>query len=305
LTVTNLTLTSNYIQSSPFTDLNLVPGTGFVNLTTIINGTTTTAKIVGMGATVDGDIGTTAVTKQYFEDKLALSLGGYVGRKPYTLSLDITDFQNVNDEIIAYLDLAIPVDGYGNPYYAQPTGSRCTVLCTRYTQNTSTYVLSNLNTSTIKTLLTYVTAVARNTVTNALSTVSSTSTLVVTDFNLAGNVTITPPPPTITRTVKLFVVDNGYWTFVNDVDINYMISNSTSTITTGVKTFTVNNKKAAFSSTGTSVIIRETETQVNYLEGMITSWGTGTNINDMTVNVTTAYDTADTSTYGSWIIRLA
>jgi len=308
LTVTNLTLTSNYIQSAAFTDLNLVPGTGFVNLTTVIAGTTTTAKIIGMGATEDTDVGTTAVTKQYFEDKIALSLGGYVGRKPYTLSLDITDFQNINDEIIAYLDLAIPVDGYGNPYYAQPTGSRCTVLCTRYTQNTATYVLSNLNTSTIKTLINYVTNVAftsSNTVSSYISTVSNTSTLVVTDFDLAGNVTITPPPPTITRTVKLFVVDNGYWTFVNDVDINYMISNSTATITTGVKTFTVNNKKTAFDSTGTSVIIRETDTQVNFLQGIITSWGTGTNINDMTVDVTTAFDTADTSTYGSWIIRLA
>jgi hypothetical protein len=308
LTVTNLTLTSNYIQSAAFTDLNLVPGTGFVNLTTVIAGTTTTAKIIGMGATEDTDVGTTAVTKQYFEDKIALSLGGYVGRKPYTLSLDITDFQNINDEIIAYLDLAIPVDGYGNPYYAQPTGSRCTVLCTRYTQNSSTYVLSNLNTSTIKTLINYVTNVAftsSNTVSSYISTVSNTSTLVVTDFDLAGNVTITPPPPTITRTVKLFVVDNGYWTFVNDVDINYMISNSTATITTGVKTFTVNNKKTAFDSTGTSVIIRETDTQVNFLQGIITSWGTGTNINDMTVDVTTAFDTADTSTYGSWIIRLA
>jgi len=308
LTVTNLTLTSNYIQSDTFNDINLVPGTGFVNLTTTISGTTTTAKIVGMGQTEDGDSGSTAVTKQYFEDKISLSLGGYVGRKPYTLSLDITDFQNINDEIIAYLDLSIPVDGYGNPYYAQPTGSRCTVLCTRYDATTATYVLDNLNTSTIKTLLTYVTDVAftsTNTVSSYISTVSNTSTFVVTDFNLAGSVTIATPMPRITRTVKLFVVDNGYWTFVEDVDNNFMISNSTATITTGTKTFTVNNKKPAFDNTGTNVIIRETETQVNFLEGTITSWGTGTNINDMTVDVTNAFDTADTSTYGSWIIRIA
>jgi hypothetical protein len=308
LTVTNLTLTSNYIQSDPFNDINLVPGTGLVNLTTVIAGTTTTAKIVGMGQTVDGDSGSTAVTKQYFEDKIALSLGGYVGRKPYTLSLDITDFQNINDEIIAYLDLAIPVDGYGNPYYAQPTGSRCTVLCTRYDATTATYVLNNLNTSTIKTLINYVTGVSftsTNTVSSYISTVSNTSTLVVTDFNLAGNVTIATPMPRITRTVKLFVVDNGYWTFVEDVDNNFMISNSTATITTGTKTFTVNNKKAAFENTGTSVVIRETDTQVNFLQGTISSWGTGTNINDMTVSITSAFDTADTSTYGSWIIRIA
>jgi hypothetical protein len=168
--------------------------------------------------------------------------------------------------------------------------------------------LDNLNTSTIKTLLTYVTDVAftsTNTVSSYISTVSNTSTFVVTDFNLAGSVTIATPMPRITRTVKLFVVDNGYWTFVEDVDSNFMISNSTATITTGTKTFTVNSRKSAFDNTGTNVIIRETETQVNFLEGTITSWGTGTNINDMTVDVTNAFDTADTSTYGSWIIRTA
>lgn len=159
-TVTDTTLYDNVIETAPFTDLVLRPGTGFVNLTSVVAGTTTTAKIVGMGQTEDADPAGTAVTKQYFEDKMALSLGGYVGRKPYTLALDITGFVNVNDEIIAYLDATLPVDGFGSQYYAQPDGSRCSVLCTKYDATTATYVLSNLNTSTVRTFLNYVTDVA-------------------------------------------------------------------------------------------------------------------------------------------------
>jgi hypothetical protein len=303
-TVTDITLYNNVIESAPFTDLVLRPGNGVINLTSVVTGNTTTAKIVGMGQTEDTDPDSTAVTKQYFEDKLALSLGGFVGRKPYTLSLDITGFVNVNDEIIAYLDSTLPVDGFGNQYYVQPDGARCSVMCTKYDATTATYVLSNLNTSTVRTLLNHVTDIAytaTSTTTSFISTVSSTSTLVVTDFELAGNVTITTPMPSITRTVKLFSVIGGYWTYVEDIDTNYMTSYTTATVSTGVKTFTVNNLNPVF-TTGTNIIIRETETQTNYLEGSIVEYGTGTNYLDMTVNVTFA---ETTGTYNAWIIRLA
>jgi hypothetical protein len=80
-----------------------------------------------------------------------------------------------------------------------------------------------------------------------------------------------------------------------------MTSYTTATVSTGVKTFTVNNLNPVF-TTGTNIIIRETETQTNYLEGSIVEYGTGTNYLDMTVNVTFA---ETTGTYNAWIIRLA
>jgi hypothetical protein len=133
--------------------------------------------------------------------------------------------------------------------------------------------------------------------------------LLVTDFELAGNVTISTPMPRIVRSVKLFAVVAGYWTFIEDVDTTYLTSDSSSILETGVKTFTVNrNSSTIYSSpttwggiftTGTSVTIRETDTQVNYLQGTITEYS-GTNL---TVNVTLAYNTATTSTFTSWIIR--
>jgi hypothetical protein len=304
LTVTDVTLFSNIVGSAAFTDLALRPGTGFVNLTSVVAGNTTTAKIIGMGQTDDADPPSTAVSKQYFEDKLSLSLGGFVGRKPYTLALDITGFVNVNDEIIQYLDSTLPVDGFGNQYYAQPDGSRCSVMCTKYDATTATYVLSSLNTSTVRTLLNYVGNIsytATSTTTSFINTVTMNDISVVTDFELAGEVTITTPMPSITRSVKLFAVVAGYWTFVEDIDTNYMTSFTTATISTGVKTFTVNNLNPTF-TTGTNIVIRETETQTNYLQGSIVEYGTGTNALDMTVDVTFA---ETTGTFNAWIIKRA
>jgi hypothetical protein len=304
LTVTDVTLFSNIVGSAAFSDLVLRPGNGVVNLTSIVAGTTTTAKIIGMGQTVDGDPPTTAVSKKYFEDKLSLSLGGFVGRKPYTLALDITGFNNVNDEIIQYLNSTLPVDGFGNQYYAQPDGSRCSVMCTKYDATTATYVLSSLNTATQRTLLNYVGNIsytATSTTTSFINTVTMNDILVVTDFELAGEVTISTPMPSITRLVKLFTVVAGYWTFVEDIDTNYMTSFTTATISTGVKTFTVNSLNPTF-TTGTNIVIRETETQTNYLQGSIVQYGTGTNALDMTVNVTFA---ETTGTFDAWIIKQA
>jgi len=280
----------------PLTDLHITPSSGFINLD---NNT----KIVNMAETADLDPDSTAVTKKYFDDKLALATGGYQGRKPYTVSLDITDFYSVNDEIVAYLDTTLPVDGFGNPYYAQPDGSRCSVLCTRYDATTATYFLNNLNTSTVRTLINYISTMsftATSTTTSLITTASYTSTYVVTDFNLAGSVTIATPMPRITRTVKLFQVISGFWTFVEDIDTNYMSSVTPLSVTTGTKTLVVNSYNATF-TTSTNVTIRETDTQLNYMTGPITAI-TGTNNQYVTVNVTTA---ETSGTFSSWIIRLA
>lgn len=296
-TVSDVTMYNSTITTvGPLTDLHITPSSGFINLD---NNT----KIVNMAETADLDPDSTAVTKKYFDDKLALATGGYQGRKPYTLALDITDFYSVNDEIVAYLDTTLPVDGFGNPYYAQPDGSRCSVLCTRYDATTATYFLNNLNTSTVRTLINYISTMsftATSTTTSLITTASYTSTYVVTDFNLAGSVTISTPMPTITRSVKLFQVISGYWTFVEDVDTNYMSSNSALSIATGTTTLVVNNYNAAF-TTSSNIIIRETDTQLNYMSGPITAI-TGTNSQYITVNVTTA---ETSGTFSSWIIRLA
>ena len=305
LTVTNAVISEISTPISPLADLVLNPSSGVVDLNS-------TNKIGGMSPTLDTDPDDYAVTKGYFEGRLAGALGGYSARKPYTLNVDITDFDSVNDDIIAILDVTLPVDGFGDPYYVQPDGARCTVLCTRYEATTATYLLSNLNTSTVRKLFNIVTDVsytATSTTTSFINTVSSTSTLLVTDFELAGNVTISTPMPRIVRSVKLFAVIAGYWTFIEDVDTTYLTSDSAFTLGTGSKTFTVNrNSSTIYSSpttwggiftTGTSVTIRETDTQVNYLQGTITEYS-GTNL---TVNVTLAYNTATTSTFTSWIIR--
>ncbi len=305
LTVTNITLTTINTPTNPLSSLVLAPSNNIVDLNS-------STKIAGMAPTLDTDPDDYAVTKGYFEGRIAGALGGFSGRKPYTINVDITDFVNVDDEIIAILDSTLPVDGFGDPYYVQPDGARASVLCTRYEPTTATYVLSNLNTSTVRRLFNIVTGIsytATSTTTSFINTVSSTSTLLVTDFELAGNVTISTPMPRIVRSVKLFAVVGGYWTFIEDVDTTYLTSTSPFTLGTGSRTFTVNKNSATIYSapttwrdifsTGTNVTIRETDTQVNYLEGTVTAYS-GTNL---TVNVTVAYNTATTSTFSSWIIR--
>jgi hypothetical protein len=297
LTVSNITLYNSSITTvGAINDLHITPNSGYINLDSI-------TKIINMAETADVDSDGTAVTKKYFIDKLALATGGYEGRKPYTLSLDITDFGNVNDEIIVHLELTLPVDGFGNPYYAQPDGSRCSVLCTRYDATTATYFLENLSTSTSKTLLNYISTMsftATSTTTSLITSATYTSTYVVSDFDLAGSVTITTPMPTITRSVKLFQVNAGYWTFIEDVDTNYMSSNSTLNVATGIQTIVVNSYNGAF-TTSSNVIVRETDTQLNYFSGPITAI-TGTNNQYVTVNATYA---ETSGTFSSWIIRLA
>ena len=307
LTVTDVVLQGNVITTTPdpLTNLVIAPSGGIISLGN-------TSKIRGMAQTLDTDPDDSAVTKKYFEDKISLSLGGFVGRKPYTLSLDITGFADLDDEIIAYLDTTLPVDGFGDPYYAQPDGARCSVVCTKYEATTATYILSNLNTSTVRKLFNIVTDIsytATSETTSFINTVSSTSTLLVTDFELAGSVTIATPMPTITRSVRLYAVVGGFWTFIEEVDTLYLTSNTTGNLSTGSRTLTVS--KDATESAGASttygdifdvdvdIVLRETETQADYLEGTVVSYVD----NLLTVNLTESTNALSTATYSSWIIR--
>jgi hypothetical protein len=162
-------------------------------------------------------------------------------------------------------------------------------------------------------IVTGISYTATSTTTSFINTVSSTSTLLVTDFELAGSVTIATPMPSISRFVRYYAVIAGAWTFVADNSPIYLTSVSTSTLTTGTKTFVVNrNSISVFSptptttstygqefTTGTSVSIRETDTQINSLQGVISSYS-GT---DLIVNITSVLPVLSTSTFGSWLIR--
>jgi hypothetical protein len=169
-----------------------------------------------------------------------------------------------------------------------------------------------LNTSTVRKLFNIVTGIdytATSTTTSFINTITSTSTLLVTDFELAGNVTIATPMPRIERFIRYYAVIGGFWTFITDSDTIYLSSLSASTLSTGTKTFVVNKDSTELYgstgtygllfNTGTSIVIRETDTQINSLEGTVALYS-GTNL---TVNVTAAYNTATTSTFTSWIIR--
>jgi hypothetical protein len=309
LTVTNAVISEITTPISPLSSLVLNPSNGIVDLNS-------TAKIGGMAPTTDLDTDDTAVSKGYFEGRLAGALGGYSSRKPYTLNLDVTDFDTIDADVIEYLNLVLPIDGaisgVPDPYYAQPDGSRCSVICTKYYATTATYLLSNLNTSTVRKLFNIVTGIdytATSTTTSFINTITSTSTLLVTDFELAGNVTIATPMPRIERFIRYYAVIGGFWTFITDSDTIYLSSLSASTLSTGTKTFVVNKDSTELYgstgtygllfNTGTSIVIRETDTQINSLEGTVALYS-GTNL---TVNVTAAYNTATTSTFTSWIIR--
>jgi sporulation protein YlmC with PRC-barrel domain len=312
LTITNAVISN--ITSPELSPLVISPSNNLISLNS-------SAKIVGMAATVDLDPDDTAITKGYFEGRIAGALGGYSARKPYILDIDITDFVNIDADVIAYLDLVLPIDGgivpgVPDPYYAQPDGSRCSVICTRYIQQPKLEYLT-IDTNTGSTTASFIT----NVVYTGTSATSFISTLTYVDknvfdgndFSVAGSVTVTPTNPEIRRFVRYYAVVAGAWTFVADNTPTYLTSTSTNSLTTGMKTFVVNrNTATVFSptptttstygqefSTGTAVSIRETDTQINSLEGVISSYS-GT---DLIVNITSVLPAASISTFSSWLIR--
>ena len=181
---TGMTLAGNTVTTVtfPITDLVLDPsGTVNVNNHRITNvGTVSTS--------------TDAANKKYVDDEIALNAGGFQGRKPYVLTLDVTDFLNVNQDIKGYLDKVLPVDGGGlGPLYRQPDGAACSVVAITYTATTASFIL-NLNKNFVQ---------------------LNSSTSVVGD--VAGNVTITTMIPKATQQVKHYLVSSSTWVFVGNV----------------------------------------------------------------------------------------
>lgn len=155
-------------------------------------------QIRNVKTTLASDPDTVVTTKDYVDNQINAKTGGGF-YKPYTVSIDVTGFTNTNAQVLAYLNKLLPVDGGDVSYYSQPTGSRCTVLCSRYTATTATFVV---NLSENKIPYSY-TVTSTNTVTNS-STTFTTATTLVTD--VAGLVTVTGPLPTVQYQTKLYQV---------------------------------------------------------------------------------------------------
>jgi hypothetical protein len=158
-------------------------------------------QIRNVQPTQTSDDNNVVTTKDYVDNLVASATGGYGGRKPYTVSIDVTDFVNVNEEVKNYLDILLPVDGGDIIYYAQPAGARCSVLCSTYQATSATFVVT-LDQNKIPYEYT---VTSTNTVTNS-ATVFTTSTTLVTD--VAGLVTVTGPRPTVSYSTKLYQVVN-------------------------------------------------------------------------------------------------
>jgi hypothetical protein len=155
-------------------------------------------QIRNVQSTRSSDDPAVVTTKDYVDTQInAKTGGGYY--KPYVLSLDITGFTNTNAQILGYLNATLPVDGGDVSYYSQPEGARCTVLCSRYTSTTATFIL---NLSENKIPYSY-TVTSTNTVTN-ITTTYNTATTLVTD--VAGTVLVNGPLPKIQYSAKLYQV---------------------------------------------------------------------------------------------------
>ena len=179
ISFSGLVLTQNTITTAPFVNLVVKPSTGKTDFT----GT----QIINLAYPTTS---TNATTVQYVQDEF--NRRGFSYYKPYALTLDVTHFLNVNQDIITYLDKVLPIGSTSNPYH-QPDGSRCTVLAMTYAASTVTSIL-NLNKSYIQ----YTTG------TNVLE-------------DVAGSVAVTIPPPVATYVAKLYQVSTGTWTYIQDI----------------------------------------------------------------------------------------
>ena len=212
-----LSLTTGTIASNG--SLNLVVGVPSVdninvNHTQIVNAVAPPAAI-----TTSTTTNSIVATKGYVDSRIAEATGGYSGRKPYTLSVDVTGFTNVNEELVNILNQVLPVDGGDINLYAQPIGARCSILCSTYTATTATFYL-DLDQNKIP--YTY-DIESFNTLTNT-TTVYTTATTLVTD--VAGSVLVTGPLPRVTYTTKLFQVIEG-GTSINTLYADYVSGTGT------------------------------------------------------------------------------
>ena len=183
--ISGMTFTTNTIVTSNLDNLILNPG-GAVDLNN--------NNIINLKAPVD-DLD--AASKKYVDDELVVR--GFTYRKPYTISMDVTNFLNVNQDIKDYLDKLLPIDGgAAGVLYSQPDSAVCTVLATTYAASSSTFVL-DLNSSFIN--------VDKDAVLSAEEVLKG----------VAGSVIVTTPMPIPTHQVKLYQVSTGTWTFIGDI----------------------------------------------------------------------------------------
>jgi hypothetical protein len=187
-----LTFTTGTISAAGNLDIKVGTSVNYID----VNG----AQIHNSG---DPTTSTHVANKGYVDSSIALATGGFGGRKPYTLSVDVTGFTNVNDHLVTILNQVLPIDGGDIGWYAQPSGARCSILCATYSATTATFVL---DLSQNKIPYTY-DVTSTNTVTN-ITTTYNTATTLVTD--VAGLVTVTGPLPVVSYKTKLFqVIETG------------------------------------------------------------------------------------------------
>ena len=179
-------------------------------------------QIRNVQSTKANDDPAVVTTKDYVDTQInAKTGGGYY--KPYVLSLDITGFTNTNAQILGFLNATLPVDGGDVSYYSQPEGARCTVLCSRYTSTTATFIL---NLSENKIPYSY-TVTSTNTVTS-ITTTYNTATTLVTD--VAGTVLVNGPLPKIQYSAKLYQVVSFSTSTPVTITSGYVSNNGTTLV---------------------------------------------------------------------------
>lgn len=200
-------------QGDPLGQLTLTTGTISTTLAMLFKPGTyadfNNKSIKNVKTTLAGDDPRTVTTKDYVDNSIASATGGYGGRKPYTVSIDVTDFVDVNAEVKNHLDLLLPVNGGDVVYYSQPAGARCSVLCSTYSATTATFVLDlskNVIPAEFMVITTSTSTVMLGTGTSVIvtSTEFTTATTIVTD--VAGTVTVTGPRPTVSYQTKVYQV---------------------------------------------------------------------------------------------------
>jgi len=204
-----ITITTGSISANG--PLTLVTGPSPNNYINVSNSQITGALAPTFGITTSTVTNSIVATKGYVDSAIASATGGYSGRKPYTLSVDVTGFTNTNEQLINILNQVLPVDGGDIEYYAQPPGARCSILCSEYSATTATFVL-NLSQNQIPAeyfvFSTSTTTVVVGTGTSTAIVVTATEYTTATTLltAVAGLVTVTGPLPTVSYKTKLFEV---------------------------------------------------------------------------------------------------
>jgi len=219
-----LTITTGSITSNG--PLTIDTGPSPNNYINVSNSQITGALAPTFGITTSTVTNSIVATKGYVDSAIASATGGYSGRKPYTLSVDVTGFTNTNEQLINILNQVLPVDGGDIEYYAQPPGARCSILCSTYSATSATFVL-NLSQNQIPAeyfvFSTSTTTVVVGTGTSTAIVVTATEYTTATTLltAVAGLVTVTGPMPTVSYKTKLFEVIQIGTTVASNVVTTY------------------------------------------------------------------------------------